>query len=98
MSDTMLLDSLRLPLVLWRIPHDSGKFLAQQQACCVEAADRIEADAERIKLLEGALRYIDNCTLDMYRNAHMLPWQDVELNCRMITERIKEVGISRQEP
>lgn len=50
MSDVMLLGVLRLPLECWT---DDQLFKMQQQSRCVEAADRIEADADRIERLQS---------------------------------------------
>lgn len=56
MGDLMLLGVLRIPVRMWNMKDPM--FVHQQQARCVQAADRIESDAVRIAELEG---WIEDC-------------------------------------
>jgi hypothetical protein len=53
MSDTTLLGVLRMPIGLWQ---DSPLDKIQRHSCYLQAADRIEAQKQRIEELESALK------------------------------------------
>lgn len=89
MSDLMLLGVLRIPLDMW--PTDKGIFgLRQIQGRCMEAANRIESDEQKIVELEDKIKRLKVALVHAAIPLEILHGQPCKYHCDELNKRISD--------